>query len=65
MEQERAPCETKNLFTEHGNIARGAYFINQANAQGRLQRAGGPMFLKEVTKTCMLYCHSTNMTGKV
>ena len=57
--------KTENLLTEHGNIARGAYFISQTTAQGRLQLAGGPMFLKEVTKTCMLYCHSTNLTGKV
>ena len=30
MEQERAPCETKNLFTKRGNIAWGAYFIKRS-----------------------------------
>ena len=70
MEQERAPWETKDLFTEREKYKDSAwstfYFKSVKHVlKEDYNEQGGPMFPKEVTKTCMLYCYKTNLTGKV
>ena len=50
MEQEGAPCETKNLFTKHGNIARGTYFITQHKRSRRTTMNRGAYVSKRGNK---------------